>query len=48
VKPKKPRAKPKPKLPRGGMPPPERVHRDRKKEKNRTACRQFRKTRTGQ
>ncbi len=39
----KPKRKPKPKLPRGTMPPPERTHRDEKKEEDRTACRRFRK-----
>ena len=33
----------KPKLPRGRVPPPTRVHKDRKKEDSRTACRRFRK-----
>ncbi len=32
----------KPKLPRFPMPPPERKHRDEKKERSRTECRKFR------
>jgi c-di-GMP-binding flagellar brake protein YcgR len=32
----------KPKLPRFSMPPPEKLHRDEKKERSRTACRKFR------
>jgi hypothetical protein len=34
----------KPRLPRFRMPPPGKVHRDRKKEAARRACRRFRKT----
>ena len=36
----------KPKLPRFRMPPPEKLHRDEKKERSRTACRKFRKNQT--
>jgi hypothetical protein len=35
----------KPKLPRFRMPPPERLHRDEKKERSRTECRRFRRGR---
>jgi len=37
----------KPKLPRFPMPPPERLHRDEKKERSRTECRRFRARRGG-
>ncbi len=40
---KKKQIKAKPKLPRGKMPPPERTHRDEKREADRTACRRFKK-----
>jgi hypothetical protein len=33
----------KPRLPRFRMPPPEKTHRDEKKERSRTECRKFRK-----
>ncbi|HOX06037.1 MAG TPA: hypothetical protein PK280_06515 [Planctomycetota bacterium] len=43
-----PKKKPvKPKLPRFPMPPPEKLHRDEKKERSRTACRKFRRGRGG-
>ena len=45
---KKAKTKAKPKLPRGKVPPPERVHRDEKKEAGRTACRRFRKKKSEQ
>lgn len=35
----------KPQLPRFKMPPPEKLHRDEKKETSRNACRRFRKQR---
>ncbi|MHC4914332.1 MAG: hypothetical protein ACYTGB_02490 [Planctomycetota bacterium] len=38
----------KPKLPRGKVPPPQRTHRDEKKEADRTACRRFRKKKSEQ
>jgi hypothetical protein len=38
----------KPKLPRGKMPPPEKTHRDEKKEAGRAACRRFRKRKVEQ
>jgi len=34
----------KPRLPRFKVPPPGKVHRDRKKDADRDACRRFRKT----
>ncbi len=41
-----PKRKPaKPKLPRFRMPPPEKLHRDEKKERSRTACRRFKRGR---
>jgi hypothetical protein len=36
----------KPRLPRFKVPPPGKVHRDRKKDAARAACRRFRKTQT--
>jgi hypothetical protein len=45
---KKRKAKAKPKLPRGKMPPPARRHRDEKKESDRTACRRFRRKKSEQ
>jgi hypothetical protein len=38
----------KPKLPRFRMPPPEKLHRDEKKERSRRACRRFRSRREEQ
>ena len=37
------RKRAKPKLPRFRVPPPEKIHRDEKKERSRTACRRFKK-----